>query len=138
MIAIWVDKFRAMVTLRRVRPDMSASRRRCRGHPTHPTYRPWTSCSGGTEGQGEQEQDGHYPTAQDRHQREDDAAHCRDDRPNYREPPARSATDGHEVSGRSLGALAVDSIRGTSTYRTDPSDQILFCHFILIRMRYVT
>ena len=30
---------------------------------------------------------------------------------------------------------AVDSIRGTSIYRTDPSDQTLFSHFILLRMK---
>ena len=41
--------------------------------------------------------DTNYPTAQERHQRGDEAGHCRDDRPNYREPPARLATDGHEA-----------------------------------------
>ena len=113
---------------------MSASRRRCRGLRTHPTCRPWTSWSGGTEGQCIRGRNGLYPIAQGRHQSEDDACHCRDDRPNYREPPARSATYGHEAWGRSLAGHAVDSIRGTNTYITDPSDQILFCHFILIRM----
>ena len=37
----------------------------------------------------------HYLTAQERHKREDDAGHCRDDRSNYQE--TRREEDGRET-----------------------------------------